>query len=236
LCNPISVTNVQITNVTVTSATITWTLPLIPVGGTQPSGYTILVFEADSECVKGDQIASFTNFNPQATSQVIAPNAAVGGQNYVVEVVALYTCGDAPAVSDCGPILGELIAARAYFADDRTKTEDLECLGEPYIRAYNTITVDLIDDNSVPFNNPLPVDAEFVFRLTETTCFGTQNTTVTVSIPSGQSQGTAEYIAADKIDCGGPCINYFATIDCLQSWTLSNNSLYALHSSMPAEC
>jgi hypothetical protein len=237
LCNPISVTNVQITNVTVTSATITWTLPLIPVGGTQPSGYQILIFESDSECVKGEQIASYQNFNPQATSQIIAPNAAVGGQNYVVEVIALYPCGDAPAVSDCGPILGELIAARAYFTEDaRSKTEDLECLGEPYIKVYNAITVELIDDLSVPFNNPLPVNADFVFRLTETTCFGTQNVTLTVSIPPGQSQGIAQYVAADKIDCEGTCIDYFATIDCLQSWTLSNNSLYALHSSMPAEC
>jgi hypothetical protein len=222
-CEPIPITNLTIESFDTTTALLTWTAPAVPLGGAQPSGYEVVVYEVDT---LGNPVGSavYTTIitNPSATSINLASVAITASREYLVEIKALYSCGESVAAQVIGILKGEPILGYVEFEETVASTTSELCEGvvaktydviEKQVRVHMTNSA-----GTAPLVNTGPLPLDFVFSLTRDTCSGTETISLTVSINPGDSEGFANYIASDFILCTSICTDRETTVTCLASW------------------
>lgn len=222
-CTPIPVTNLEISTFDTTSATITWTAPAVPLGGEQPTGYQIIVFEVDGLGNPTSSVYTTLVTNPSATSATVASITINPDQEYLIRVTALYTCGESTAAEVTGVLKGEPILGLVEFEETIDSNKAQICSSEltdvGYLEVTKEVRVHMTNsDGSAPLINSGVLPLDFVFRLQRNTCTGTETDSLTVTIAPGDSEGVATYVAYEKIVCSGVCTDINTTVVCLQSW------------------
>lgn len=222
-CSPIPVTNLEIDSITTTSAAISWTAPAVPIGGAQPTGYQIIVFEVDGLGNPTSSVYTTLITNPTATSATISSTFINPGQEYLVRVIALYSCGESSPAEVIGILRSEPILGLVEFEDNLLILKPGQLcegvVGETYTAVSRQVRVHMTNSTgTAPLVNSGVLPLDFVFRLTRDTCTGTETISLNVSINPGDSEGFANYTSFDKIVCEGVCTDRNTSVTCLESW------------------
>lgn len=221
--------NVQITNLTTTGCTVKWNLP--PTGAyANPTSFVITVKQWDGTAAVGMAIATQTVAYPNI--QYVFSNIGEANKFYIVEVSAVYSCGESVKVSAIGNVRISPIAYQLKVEEETTTnviTTLCDGVNQPAVEKRTTITL-INPATGLPIvNNSSNINVTLRYSVTGN-CVAAATENVTLTILSGQSTGTYTYISRRYVKCGtNPCTEEFKNFLCGVS---TGNAAIAFHPSV----
>ena len=199
--------NVAITTIGTAYSTVTWEAPSLA-GIEVPTSYRISVYRWSGTGPVGfsvyDTVTSTTYFTHN-----IPVSGLIVGQQYVVYIRAIYSCGE----SNGAKVISNLIVPTILFKMQVTETPDgsgsVLCVesGSPvsYTTSKMITTVQLINATSgMPVTNTTGSPISVVLKYVVTSCqfYGPVYDAVTIDIPNGSSSAVYHYDNLTYINCG----------------------------------
>lgn len=215
-CAVVSPYNVQITNLTTTGCKVTWNAP--PVGLTeQPSGYTINVFEWNGTTTVGSAIATVAKTYPSIDHTFTSLGTA--GTTYIVYVTAQYSCGESLQAYAIGktrisPVTHYITVLDAVKSSPAITLMSCDLVSYPVVERLTTVTlVDPTTGNPV-INTGTTIDVVLRYGFIGD-CVTAPQENITISILTGQSTGTYNYLGEKpKLCASPPCTTEYQSYTC----------------------
>jgi hypothetical protein len=217
-CATITPTNLTVTNVTESGAMVSWYVPAYGTGE-PPIEYIVNVFNQSGGNPSGPALISHTIAHPTTFVQINTGTLTVD-KAYIVQVSALYSCGESTVaqVSSVVRISPAAMCLQVYESGITSST--ILCNGtsypvlskRTYARLQNTV-------GGTPVTNTGLAISVVVRYTTTNECGVTSNTTMTIVIPNGSYEGYVEYASLTKAVCGGSglCGDVTKALTCVQS-------------------
>lgn len=201
-CFPYPVDGVTIDDVTLTSGFINWGTPLIP-GGELPIEYLVIITEWDGLSKVGlpivDTVVAYPGTSYECTN-------ADPSKNYIVEVIAVYPCGESVTISSFGQLKLQSLAIE-FESDEPYSTGLEDCDGVPSPIAYKKLTLNLVDAISgLPAVNYTASPILITVIYERTICGVITPITLVVPIIPGASFGSVIYQSEYNDYCGDACL------------------------------
>lgn len=215
-CAVVSPYNVQITDLTTNGCKVTWNAP--PIALTEnPTGYTIEVFEWNGTTTVGSAIASVAKTFPSIEHTFTSLGTA--GTTYIVYVTAQYSCGESLQAYAIGktrisPVLHLITVEDAVKASPAITT--VTCNSVVYPAVERLTTVRLVDPTTgLPVTN-IGATIDVVLRYGFIgDCVTAVQENITISILTGQSSGTYNYLGQKpKLCAAPPCTPEYQSYTC----------------------
>lgn len=217
-CALVPPVSASLSNLTTTSCRVNWVAPLTPTSEA-PIAYTIEVYT-----LTGVTPLSTVTVGPSPLYYNIANPAIIAGDEYIVKVYAIYSCGTSSPVQVQGVLADLPYVAKLFFQQSLDSTTAKICtnpvsgMSMPYTERINKITISLKDGSgALVTNTGAPI--ETTIRVTKDVCLGDPNvlTDLVITINTGMSSGFATYVQTEAIYCPGPgtlCQLSTASVDC----------------------
>ncbi len=204
----------------VTSATVSWSAPTLA-GIQAPIGYLIQVFLASGTTPIGSALFN-ASYAAGTTSATIASSYITAGQSYIVQLCAIYTCGQSEYTSIIGKLKTNIIIARINVTDESTDDywgDTIDCTDDDGTTTYDVYhrktTVSLVDSVGSPITNGSGAPIMVVLRYTVDSCGITgASDDVVFTIPIGSGDATYDYIAQTIVNCGDGCTPIVRVLTC----------------------
>ena len=195
----------QILSFNTSNATITWQPSYLP-NIQPPTGYRIEVLFWNGSYATGSVLFSDT-YSAGVTSANIASTGITSLQDYLVNVYAIYSCGESHAAGVIGNLLTTTISYNIESSDTTYLTDTSECLESSlpvtYPLIHNRTTFTLVSATTgTPV--PAPVDITLMVRYEITSCefTGSVFEDIPIIIFAGQDHIDYEYISSQYVNCG----------------------------------
>jgi len=220
--------NVTITTIGTTYSTVTWEEPSYA-GIEIPIGYRIEVFEWTGTAPTGPSLydttlsTAFLTFNIPSTALTI-------GQDYVVYIHAIYSCGESNGAKVISELIVPTILYKIEVIESPEADTSVDCVesGVPVSYTVNNTktTVTLANASTgLPVTNTTGSTINVIVKYLVTSCafFGPVYDQVTIGIPNGADHGDYIYEAQTYTNCGTAlCTTVSKNLDCGVSTGLIN--------------
>ena len=225
-CITIPPVSVAITSTSTTGGTITWVAP-VTTGSQAPVGYKIEVFY-----IGGGVPLITTIVGPTPLSYTIVSPGLDAGEEYVINVSALYDCGTSSPVETTGVLVDLPYVGKLFYRSTSVVGKPQNCTNPigPVVTPFNptqtTLRVDLLDGSLAPLINT-GTAIEVTIRIEYVACSSDPvvETDLVITIPNGQSFGTTMFFSSGLIYCPGEgCINATRSVLCLVSAELAGGA------------
>jgi hypothetical protein len=215
-CAIVSPYNVQITNLTTNGCKVTWNAP--PISLTQnPTGYTINVFEWNGTTTVGTAIATVAKTFPSIDHTF--SSLGIAGKIYIVYVTAQYSCGESLQASAIGKTRISPVT-HLITVSDTTKSSPaittVTCSSVVYPAVERLTTITLVDPTTgTPVTNTgATIDVVLRYGFIGD-CVTAAQQNITISILTGQSTGTYNYLGQKpKLCASPPCTPEYQSYTC----------------------
>jgi len=217
-CVLLAPSNVAISGVTSSNATVSWNLPILG-GNEAPTQYLIQAFAESNGNPSGGAV--ITQYVDHPTNNITLNTAALfEGKPYVVQVTALYSCGE----STVAQVIDELrigAAAMCIYVFEENATPSVTICRSATYNVQNKRTIVRLQNSSTgaPIINTGGTISVTVRYDQTNECGVTSTGTSVITIPNGQSQGVITYAWQGKAECSATnsCGNVTRIISCVES-------------------
>lgn len=199
--------NLSVTTIGTTSSTITWTAPNYA-GIQAPTGYRIAIFAWSGTAPTGTAIYNATVTSPTVT-KTFSNSIFTIGQNYVVYVYAIYSCGESNPASVVSTLIVPTILYKIKVTEASATGTTVPCVesGSPvtYTETNKTTTVTLTNASTgTPVTNGTGSPIVVTLRYLVSSCafYGPVYDNVSISIANGSNNGTYTYHSNTYTNCG----------------------------------
>ena len=212
--------NVTITTIGTTSSTVEWTAPSYS-GIEAPTGYRIEVFEWTGTAPTGPSVYDAT-LSTSFLTHSFPVSTLVVGQDYVVYIHAIYSCGESNGARVISDLIVPTILYKVTVEDMEATATSTECVegGIPVeMEVLNhTTTVTLTNAiTGIPVTNGTGLPMNVVIRYVANSCsfYGPVYDNVTIAIPDGSSSADYTYSILTYNNCGTAlCTEVTKVISC----------------------
>jgi len=199
--------NLSVTTIGTTSSTITWTAPGYS-GIQTPTGYRIAIFAWSGTAPTGTAVYNATVTSPTVT-KVFTNSIFTIGQNYVVYVYAIYSCGESNPASVVSTLIVPTILYKIKVTEASTTSTTVSCVesGSPvtYTQTNKITTVTLTNASTgLPVTNGTgsPITVKVKYVINSCAFYGPVYDTVSIIIANGSNNGTFTYASNTYTNCG----------------------------------
>jgi hypothetical protein len=215
-CITIPPVSVAITSTSTTGGTITWVAP-VTTGSQAPVGYKIEVFY-----IGGGVPLITTTVGPSPLSYTIVSPGLDAGEEYVINVSAIYDCGTSSPVQTTGVLIDEPYVGKLFYRSNTVMAKPVDCVNPigpvitPYNPAQTSLRIDLLDGSGGALINT-GTAIEVTIRIEYVACSSDPvvETDLVITIPNGQSFGTTIFTSSALLYCPGEgCINTTRNVLC----------------------
>jgi len=199
--------NLTVTTIGTTFSTITWTAPSYS-GIEAPIGYRVEVFQWTGSAPTGPSVhdatlsTSFLTYNIPSTSLTI-------GQNYVVYLHSIYSCGESNGARVISNLIVPTILYKIKVTEDTAAPSTMFCVesGSPvsYTESNKITTVTLTNATTgTPVTNATgsPINVTIRYEVNSCAFYGPVYDDVVIPIPNGANHGTYAYHSLTYTNCG----------------------------------
>jgi hypothetical protein len=215
-CAVVSPYNVQITELTTNGCKVTWNAP--PIALTEaPSGYTIEVYEWNGTTTVGGSIATVSKTYPSIDHTFTSLGTA--GTTYIVYVTAQYSCGESLPASAIGktrisPVTHLITVEDAVKASPAITTVTCNSVVYPAVERLTTVTLINPTTGLPVVNTGATINVVLRYGFIGD-CVEAAQENITISILTGQSTGTYNYLGQKpKLCAAPPCTPEYQSYTC----------------------
>lgn len=217
-CAVIAPTNLTITNINTTSAMASWFVPAYGTGEA-PIEYIVTVYNESAGNPSGAAIITQTVAHP-TTFVNLNTAALVADKTYIVQVTAVYSCGESTAAQVASIVRTTAAAMCIYVSESNIASTTVTCDSAIYTVQNKRTTVRLQNSSTgVPVvNTGTAISVTVKYDVTDQCGVSTTASQVIV-IPNGSSEGYFDYEYLTKALCvsTGSCGNVSKIISCVES-------------------
>ena len=219
-CVPVAPTNLTISSVTTTNAVASWYVPSFGTGEA-PTEYIIQVFNEAGGNPTGAAFMTVTVPHPTTTT-TLNTAALVEGRTYIIQVTAVYSCGESTVAQTAAVLRISAAAMCVQVYESGLASTSVICdgIGYPvlnkrtFARLQNTVGGAPVTNTGGPITVTVKYDVV-------NECGATSSTTMNIVIPNGSYEGYVDYVSQTKAECGGvgSCNTVTKTLACVESIT-----------------
>jgi hypothetical protein len=210
-------TNVAVSGLTNTTATVSWSLPLTGTSET-PVEYMIQAFMASGGLPSGSAV--LTQYVNHPTNVINLNTAALEeGKPYVVQITALYSCGESAVAQTISELRVPAASLCIYLFEENATGSIATCRSVTYPVQNKRTVARLQNTSGAPVVNTGSAISITVDYDETNECGVASVGTSVITILNGQSQGTVTYAHIGKAECAqtSSCGNTSRSIKCVQS-------------------
>lgn len=199
--------NVTVVTIGTSTSTVTWDAPSIS-GIETPSNYRIEVFEWSGTAPTGPSVYDDIVTSSFLTKTIPTSTLTIG-QEYVVYIHAVYSCGESNGAKVISELIVPTILYKITVTESNHGTVVVPCVESGVSVNYtvdnDTTTVTLVNATTgVPVTNASGSPINVVIRYQVDSCqfYGPVYDDVTIEIPNGSNHGDYDYQPISYINCG----------------------------------
>ena len=199
--------NLSVTTIGTTSSTITWIAPNYT-GIQTPTGYRIAIFAWSGTAPTGPAVYNTTVTSPTVT-KTFSNSIFTIGQNYVIYVYAIYSCGESNPASVVSTLIVPTILYKIKVTEANATNTTVPCVesGSPvtYTQTNKTTTVTLTNAiTGSPVTNGTGSTMIIKLKYVVNSCafYGPVYDEVSIAILNGFNNGTFTYPSNTYTNCG----------------------------------